>query len=334
MNPRAAVLLLVLSGSSLFAPGSAAAEERVVTLDRTCVEIDAATDGLAAADREHAAELMKRVLERADLLVVTTGCTETYTLSHERADDEFVIRMRSSAGKRRMRTPALVELSQKYDKMVRSLLVAKAFATTERAAVAPEPAPAAAADPARSGAPEVQTAAAEPAADPLPTAGTSTSDDLEPIEELPRKRSLWYTQLGFQITGGMAATGGYQYHLRSGMILDAGVRFRGSETDSRGFNAGVKLLGEKRLNATTSWSAGGGLSLGTMERGDAYAGPPYYYEGGGLHADAALNLQVGKTRGVQFVSSIELSLPFYRLTNDVGEKSYSAAAIITGGLGW
>ncbi|HEY5949197.1 MAG TPA: hypothetical protein VIV40_27075, partial [Kofleriaceae bacterium] len=128
MKTRAA---LVIASSLL--TRAALADDHVITLDRTCVEIDRATDGLVDADREQATRLMQQVLERADLFVVTSDCTETFTLSHERDGARFVIRMRSSAGKRRMTTPALDELADKYDRLAQSLIEAKAVMQAEPA---------------------------------------------------------------------------------------------------------------------------------------------------------------------------------------------------------
>src|SRR5262245_19908172 len=83
----------------------ALADERVITLERTCVEIDR-TDQLAAPDREIATRLLQQVLERENMLVVTGDCSETYSLSHEIAGDHYVIRIRNSAAQRRMTVPA------------------------------------------------------------------------------------------------------------------------------------------------------------------------------------------------------------------------------------
>jgi hypothetical protein len=311
----AAAFVLACSLSRL-----ASADDAIV-LHRTCVEIDAETDGLAQPDREHALALVQRVLEREDLLVVTTGCTETYVLSHQREGDRYVIRLRNSAGKRRMTTPELVELSDKYTRMARSLIEAKAVKLQPPPPLVPEPTAA-------------EPAVARPTAAPLPTAYASdTSDTPEPTEA--RKPSLWYSLLGFQVSGGVAVTAGYRRHYDS-VTLDIALGIRGSDTGSRGTSLGGKLLGNKRVSEKTSLYAGGGLSVGTMETGDgeAYSATHQYYWGGGMGADFAAGVQSGGPRGTQFLAQFELKLPFYEVGNNNGETTYVAAAMLSAGLGW
>jgi hypothetical protein len=318
MKIRGALLLLLVSGSAV-------AGERVITLDRTCVEIDATVDSLVPADREHATQLITRVLERQDLLVVASDCTETFTLSHEHAGEQFVIRMSNSAGKRRLTTPALDELSAKYERMVRSLIEAKQAAQAEAARPAVAPAQIA---------PEPQVAVAEPAQEPLPTALPTATIDAEPPPELDptsRKASLWYLLIGAQLTGGAAGSLGYRYR-RDTMAVDIALGFRESDEASRGTAFGGKLLRMSQATPTTTLYAGGGLSFGVIERGSAYSSE--HYTGAGVHGDLAAGLQMGRARGAQFVAQLEVVLPFYRLSNDEGSKDYSAGAMLTAGVGW
>jgi hypothetical protein len=320
MKIRAVLVVLLLARSAL-------ADNPVVVLDRTCVEIDGAVDQLAAADREHATELLQRVLERRDLLVVTTECTETYTLSHEPVGAQYVIRVHSPAGKRRITTPALDELSSKYEKMVRSLLEAK----REQAEAAQRPAP----EPQVAASTEPQVAAAESMQEPLPTAEPIAVDAEEaPASDEPAaKKNTWYALAGGQLVGGVAW--GFGYRRNSGMIsIDASLNGRASESGgTEAASVGVEVLRNKRLAPSIIGYAGGGLSAGSMSRGTGYYGTEYY-EGSGVHGELTAGMQVGKARGMQLIGQLDITLPFYRMGNQVGDKDYAAAAVLSGGIGF
>jgi hypothetical protein len=304
MKIRGAVVLLLVARSAF------AGE---VTLDRTCVEIDAA-DALAAPDREVAKQLIERVLEREDLFVVSGSCTETYALSHERVDDQYVIRLRSSAGKRRMTTPALVELAAKYERMVRSLIEAKA----ERA-----PAP--------------QVAAAEPTREPLPTADISESFEPPASEDGPSaKRNTLYGLLGAQPLGGLAWGLGYRRNLG---VASVDVSLNGRSSQSGGSEAGsisVEILRNRRLAPTIVGYVGGGLSLGSMSKGEGerYYESGAYYSGAGVQSELTAGMQLGSARGMQFIGQLDITLPFYRLSNDEGQHDYAGAVVLSGGVGF
>ncbi len=306
-------VLLVLCLSRL-----ASAEGRTITLDRTCVEIDGAVDSLAAPDREYAEKLLRQVLEREHQLVVTSECTETYRLSHERVDDQYVIRLGNPAGKRRMKAPSLDELYAKYDKMVRSLLDAKEAA---RAPVAP-PEPQAAA------APQVATAEPVDATDAQPYPAPIAIETL--AEEDPAaKRSMWYGLFGFQLTGGPTLAGGYRLAKQS-VVLDFGVAARGA--DLHGFTFGLKALADTKASASTSLYGGGGLSVGWFARGDETYDRSYY-SGGGLHAEltGGIRFPAGRRQGM---IQLDITLPLYGLSNNDGSTDYAATASLSGGIGW
>ena len=300
----------------------AAAEELV--LDRTCVEIDPNLDSLAAPDRERATALLRRVLEREHQLVVTSGCSETYALSHELTDTGYVIRLRSAAGKRRMSTPALVDTSAKYTKLARSLLEAKAEST--RAA-------------ATRGTLEAQPAAAElhEPVSPLPTAQI---DDAEPEQDptgndAPAyKRNLWYTTLGGSLSGGLGWSLGYRRRFGSAS-LDLAAAGRSSDSGTEATTFGVEVLRNRQLSTAVTGYAGGGLSAGSMSRGVDYYGASYdYYWGEGIHGELTAGLHVGAARGIQLLAQLDITLPFYRLGNDQGQKDYAPTAVISGGFGF
>jgi hypothetical protein len=321
---KIAALALLCSIPCSF-PGIAIADDKIVTFDRTCVEIDTDADGLVAPDRAHARELMQRVLERADQLVVTTGCTETYVLSHERAEGGYVIRLRSEAGKRRMKTDALVDLADKYARLARSLLEAKALAAVEPPA--PDPAAPPVAQPA------VAALPAQPSEYSVPTA--DNAEALEADEPQHPKTKLWYTMLGLQLTGGISATGGYRKQLSS-VTIDIAGTVRGSDDGGSGSSLGLKLLHTTQSSDHALLYAGGGLGIGSTHKGsehDYYPNHGYFW-GSGVEADFTAGLQLGRASGTQFLAQLDVTLPFYEIGNDIGDKDYVAAAVLSGGVGW
>jgi hypothetical protein len=289
----------------------AAADGRTITLDRICVETDSAVDALAPADRQYAETVLRRVLERENQLVVTGACTETYRLSHERVDDTYVIRIGNPTGRRRMKAATLDELYVKYQRMVRSLLAAKA---TAHDPIAPEAA-----------APADVTDSLQNDSQPM----LQQANDLDPFAEQPQvKPSMWYALLGFQFTGGPTLTGGYRVRLPS-VLLDFAAAARGAEL--HGFTLGMKVLMDKPV-AETSLYGGGGLSFGAFARGEEYTGN--YYTGGGVHAEltGGIRFPAGTHQGM---IQLDVTLPFYQLSNDeTGITSYGATASLTGGIGW
>ncbi len=307
----------------------ASAGDRTITLDRTCVEIDGAVDSLAPPDREYAEKLLRQVLERENQLVVTSECTETYRLSHERVEDHYVIRLHNPAGKRRMKVPSLDELYVKYDKMVRSLLAAKAavreLAATRESAAAGESA--AAPEPQAAAAPQVATAEPVDVTDSMHNEPIAIEQPAE--EQAPAKPSMWYGLFGFQLTGGPTLAGGYRHGLRS-VVLDFAAAARGA--DLHGFTFGVKVLADTQSSESSSLYGGGGLSVGTFARGGEVSDRSYY-SGGGLHAEltGGIRFPAGRHQGmIQF----DVTLPLYGLSNDAGETDYAATASLTGGIGW
>ncbi|HEX5063949.1 MAG TPA: hypothetical protein VFV99_31435 [Kofleriaceae bacterium] len=304
------------------------ADERVVTLDRTCVAIDDA-DGLAATDREYAVALMQRVLERADLFVVASDCTETYTISHQQVDGRFVIRVRNSAGKRRMTTDAMNELSEKYERMVRSLIQAKEAQELSQAAM-PEPATA------TKVVATAQEAAATPDSAPLPTLQatdeTSTSETTDGTEyDGDVKQRMWYGLAGLQLTGGGGVTMGYRHELATTTIDIAG-NLRGADTGTAGVALGVELLKYHWSSPTRAVYGGGGLSVGSLDRSDQYGANHYW--GSGLQGELTAGAQFGGKTGVRGLIQLDITLPFFQMGNDNGDKEYVAAAMVSGGLGW
>jgi hypothetical protein len=307
---KTAVALILLALSRTAAAGD-------LVLDRTCIEIDASTDQLAEPDRERSAVLLRRVLERAHQLVVTAGCTETFVLSHERTGDAYVIRMRSSTGKRRMTTPALDELTPKYDKMVASLLAAKP-ALAEAATEAPPLL-------------DAQPAAAElqPQIEALPTRDTS-----EPgaEDEQPRKdRNLAYITAGGQLTGGPAVSIGYR-RAWSKVALDIAYSGRTSQDSVRASLASIELLRTTDWTPTVQAYFGGGLSFGAIKRGREYYENYDYYWGEGIHGELTAGLRISGALDV--LAQLDVTLPFYEIGNAFGGKDYAPMAVISGGIGF
>jgi hypothetical protein len=91
----------------------------------------------------------------------------------------------------------------------------------------------------------------------------------------------------------------------------------------------------RQASPTTALYAGGGISFGTIERGndyDRYGPGSTYYDGSGLQGYFAAGLQTGSH--TQFITQLEISLPFYRLDNGYGDKTYAPSAMLTAGLGF
>jgi len=63
----------------------------VVTITPVCVELDLERDTLRDEERTTAKRILERVLERENLLVLDTGCSERYRISHERSSERIVI---------------------------------------------------------------------------------------------------------------------------------------------------------------------------------------------------------------------------------------------------
>jgi hypothetical protein len=280
--------------------GVAMADE--VMLDRVCVELDA-SDVLVDADRERAVLLMRQVLEREDQLVVTTACTETFTLTHERALDGIVIRLRSSAGKRKMRTPSLEELPTKYGKLARSLLESKTAPAAERPSETPP-----------------IVVAAAPMATELPTVYPAPAI-YEPVEAKGPDKSVWYFLVGIHTSGGSNGTFGYRYHASSLSIdLSGSARSGGSEPGDGGASLGAELLARRRSGEGVAVYGGGGLSIGGNTTG--------YASGGGLQSELTAGVDVG--RSLHALLQIDLTLPLYK--QDDG--SYAPSFVMSAGIGW
>ena len=325
--------------------GAAFAGERTVTLDRACVEIDA-SDALAPADRELSAKVLRQVLEREHQLVVDSGCTETYRLSHERVEEHYVIRVHNSAAKRRMTVPALDELPVKYRKLVRALIDAKQIAATSAATAAARTAAAATtatasegADPASEGAdpaPEampIETASLEPAIEPQAFDAPAIDESVVARIE---KRNLWYVMIGSRPTGGTGGSLGYR-RLFSTVGVDFAMTWLGSGDSMQsasGASFGAEVLKYAPVGTHSRVYGGGGLSLGMRETNKlAYPSDPHY-EGGGAHAEATAGLQIGRAqRGPQLMVQADLTLPFYRLGNWSGDKIYAPSFLLTIGVG-
>jgi hypothetical protein len=298
MKIRAALVVLCLSRLAL-------ADERTITLDRTCVEIDDTVDQLEPSNRELSMTLLRRVLERENLLVVTSGCTELYRVSHERVDDRFVIRLQSPAGKRRMTTPSLHELYAKYHRLTLSLLDAKTAAAEpiETTTLLP----AAAVDPHD-----------EPLAAELPVGGA------------PAHAPRWYGLFGIQVTGGVALTAGYRRDVQP-VILDVTFTARAASGLS-GPSLGAELLGDIPASENVAMYGGGGLSLGTFTHGTAYDST--FYSGGGVAAELTGGLRFGAGKRVEGMLQLDIMLPFYSMTSRDGGTHYGGTASLSGGIAW
>ena len=308
----------------------ASADDRTITLDRTCVELDEAADQLVVTDRDYALRTFRQVLERDDLFVVAGACTETYRLSHERVENQYVIHVASSAGKRRMTTSSLQDLGAKYGRLVRSLIDAKAAAAA--AAAAPTP-PVAVATAAASIEP-ADGLAPLPTADAMPPTTTQAPADTEetPAEQVHHMDRMVYGLAGLSFGGGTGLMAGYRRDLDN-VTLDFSVATRsGSNGGSSGVSAGAEILRNTWMSPKTQAFGGGGLSVGAQDNsyGNGYGGD---YSGGGLQAELTAGLRIGSANG-QLLVELDLTVPFYEMGDNQGNKYYAAAGVLSGGLGF
>ena len=305
---------------------SGAAMANVITLDRTCVEIDVAADGLVEQDRARALAVFRQVLERENMFIVTSACSETYMLSHERDGDGYVIHVRNSAGARRMKMPSFDELTPKYKKLVRSLIEAKAAATEAKASTAAGEAKVAATPPAPASVNPLEPVEPLPSGPNGPIPATDTYNpalDQPSTSESVTKRRLWYLLYGFGVTGERAVTLGYRRNLDK-VSIEGSFMFRenGFNQDAtEGVSLAVEVLGRHPMSAKAMLYGGGGLSVGGAGRGSS--------DGEGVQGELTGGMDFGGS-GFHVLAQLDVTVPFY-LMSDGG---YAPTLVISGGIGW
>jgi hypothetical protein len=87
----------------------------------TCVQIDAARDGLSDEERESTRTLFEEALGEAGVSVAREGCVETWTLYHIRLGESITVVVQSARGTRRERVQRIEDLPATYHQMARSI---------------------------------------------------------------------------------------------------------------------------------------------------------------------------------------------------------------------
>jgi hypothetical protein len=213
---RAALVLAML------ATAATTAHADVVQITPVCAAV---ADGDDAPDRATARAVLQRVLEANDLLVVETGCAETFELRHERTGYGFAVHLRMSSGEVAMAVRAASELPDAYVALARQLLA------KQPVAVAPQPVAVA---------PQPVAEAPQPAA---------------PQERpaIVAAQSQYYGRAG--LGAGLGLGAGVRY--RNGMLgVDASLNLLAGATSA------ASIKGEVLLYSANGFYSGAGISLG------------------------------------------------------------------------
>ncbi|MBV8757741.1 MAG: hypothetical protein JO257_10710 [Deltaproteobacteria bacterium] len=341
-------LALLLLASTASADPAAHEVVRVRELVPTCVVIDAEHDALLPDERPIAARTLARVLEQADVLVVETGCADTYTVRHERAPDGLIVHVTSPRGARRLHAANVGALGAAYRDAVNSL-----YAATDAPAMrrdVPAAAPANATDTA--------AVASVPAAAPsslteglvaLPADGApsqvpvvDTFAEPAPAVDLGKRVPgaggvMWYGSLGFApVLNGDTATSfgvGLRFE-QSASLLELGADLYSSGDGSqpvRGQRLNARLMKVLSPDSSISPYVGGGLAIGNATITGQYA----TYSGSGIETDAAFGMDFARDhRGVRLFAELALVAPLYALTQtETGASQWSPSALFRVGLG-
>ncbi len=314
--PRRQILacsLLTFGLSAALSPSLARAEGHEIALVPSCAEIDTTRDTLAPEAREVALRQLTRTLERADLLVVTTGCVDHYAVSHETRDGALVVRIAGPHGARRMRNGSIDSLDDMYARMVDSLLEPPVEA-------APVPA---------------VEKEADAATDALPIdrpddGGTYTREDLidavapDVVEITPDR--LLYANLGLGSLG-LGYQLGYRRAASEHADVDIAVTHQGDQA------AGVLALGIEALylsrpRAIATPYIGGGMSLASQHDG--------MMTGGGLRAEVTAGYAFARDGASRWFAQLDLGLPLYEMQGGTytGASGYRPTVSAALGVGF
>jgi hypothetical protein len=296
------VASLILLSSSL------AVADTTIELVPSCADIDAQRDTLDPDARARAVRQLTRVLERAQLLVVTVGCVDRYVASHEQAGGALVVRIAGPHGSRRIRNGSVDQLDAMYARMVASLL--------EPITPELESRPAPIAEPAR-----VEAAAIDPYSegdhDPVIDAVAH-----EEIEIAPDR--ILYGQLAAGSFG--AGWGlGYRRAASEHAALDVSATFAGD--DSRNAVAlGVEVLYVPHPRAVWTPYVGGGLSVASQSEG--------YMTGAGARAEMTAGISFSRAGASRWFAQLDAALPMFSQQDDSGDYSYAPSVGVALGLGF
>ena len=315
---KTALALLALASTASAEPLPAHADVvRVRELVPTCVAIDADHDALSAEDRVGAVRTLARVLEQAELLVVETGCVDTYTLRHERSPEGLVVHVRGPRGARRLHAKEVAALGATYREAVYSL-----FATSASPAALPPPV-----------AETNEPAMPRVAQTSEPAAPATTDTPTDPSARVPAAGGLlWYGALGIApVAHADAATsfGGGLREEHAGVLIDIGFDVLSSGDGSRSVRAdrfGARVVRVLRPDAAASPYIGAGLALGSTRIEGQYA----MASGSGLEATAVFGFDLVRDhRGARLFTELAVVAPFYELS----DATWTPSALLRVGVG-
>ena len=246
--------------------------------------------------------MLRHALEEHGVLVVDTGCVDTYTVFHERTGAEIIAHVRGPRGGRKLHVTDPAALPDAYERMVNDLLT--------------EPEKPATVEP-----PDVTTEAApnEPAAPAL-------------------THHTLYAEAGIGGMGGAEAPrsigGGYRYE-RTGTAIDAAITGYSSSGATyqavSGKRVTFKILQELMPELDKSVYVGGGVGFGGSTIHLVYSS----YAGSGVEGIGTVGVDVWRDRGAHLFLQADVILPLYMMKSDItDETEYAGTVMVSAGLGF
>lgn len=312
----------VLTTVILLSTGLAHADGGQTELVPSCADVDAQRDTLTPELRTRAVQQLTRVLEREQLLVVTTGCVDRYVVSHEAVGDTLVVRVAGPHGIRKMRNGSLDRLGTMYARMVESLLAPPPPVPQPQTAPDAEASTRDAADPApeRERA-EVETAAVDPyaAPDPYPDIDAVAPDEIQ----IAPDRILYGQLIAGSVGGGWGI--GYRRHAGEHLALDVSL---GSTSDfmRSSIALGLEALYVPRPRYSMTPYVGGGMSL-AADQEDSMTG-------GGLRAELTAGVSFARAGTFRWFTQVDAAMPLYTLQDYNGGTTYRPSISFSLGLGF
>jgi hypothetical protein len=282
----------------------------------TCVEIDAARDGLSEDERASTRTLFEEALAEAGVTVAREGCGETWTLYHVRLGESITVVVQSPRGTRRERVRQLEDLPATYHQLARSI---------------------------QSGTENTNDS------------GNVDRRNVTEAQSDRRRVSadaIWYAKLGYGSTpaagfhGGPAFGFGRRWELDS-IGINLGflnfIMYQDADEFS-GASAGWIELGADYFfdpYANSSAYVGAGLSLGNHSIPDPDGDGAY--ENAGLQGKATLGYEMFRASTIRLLAHLDATLPMYRLSRTVidpitaledEQHVYCPTFQLSLGLGW
>jgi len=321
----ATVLVLLLSRLAL-------ADGREIALESVCAEAET-SEFVDQAERTAARALLARTLERENLLVVETGCTQTYRVGHHLAAGKWTVRIAGPSGSRRWTNATVERYPDIYRDLVHALIEMPVVPATIPSVPAVPAAPGIA-DPFAPPPPDAPLAVREiegPPPAPFPIA-TSGSYPTPVAYGNPDVTSAWYGTAGFGGVGGVGAgmALGFGYRRATGTLaFDGSVSgVAAAEGSSFKFSFEALRLGRSRAERKPQEGTGyygGGASFGATEIGDGMY-ESATIKGTGLAGELTAGY-VFESDGPSLFIQADLSLPLYTAGN-------AYPAMFTVGLGY